>query len=389
MRVGSHLSRLFGGLFFLGLFFFPGCDSTPTDVGADLLDPKGGEPVTITIPTSSFKNQNDPDITGGSGEVGASRALAGVVNDPAMGLIVAKGNIDFAPTVSRSDKFASTSLSLAELTLDLDYFYGDTLTTVTLLMSDIVDNWTALGVSADTSVQVGDPVMELQIEPRSQILRFDLPEEWILRNDVVLRSENFLADFHGFQFTALSGNAVIGIHHRASTLKLAVPGDTAIFAMSKVLSLLEKTRLDPPEGKHLIQDGTDSRVEVNFDLGIDPLVGNLIHRSIFRITAGTPTLETPFGFSRPEITRLNLAFVTEDPKLRVLVATARASEDGLFSFEDGLFTDILKRVLLGSLNDAVFEISVPISDATLDILLIQDTLSASPPRALLTVTNIN
>jgi len=389
MSLESRSFSIVGGLVLLGLFLFPGCDSAPTDVGGQLLGAAGGEPVTISLPPSRFENQSDPDITGGSGSTGAERALAGVVNDPALGMIEAKGNIDFSTTASRSDEFASSSLSMAELTLDLDYVYGDTLTMLTLQLSDIIDDWSSLGITADSSVQVGAPVMELQVEPRSQILRFDLPEEWIQENDEVLRSDNFNSLFHGFQLTTLSGNAVIGIHYSASTLKLAVPGDTAIFQMSKVMSSLEKTRLDPPQGRHLIQDGTDSRIEVDFELDIEPLDGNLIHRSIFRITADTPALETPIGFYRPEISTLIMTFVSGDPKLRILVATADVGTDGLVSFDDLVFNNILKSVVLGSLEKATFEISVPVSEATLDVLMIQDTLSVSPPRALLTVTNIN
>ena len=81
--------------------------------------------------------------------------------------------------------------------------------------------------------------------------------------------------------------------------------------------------------------------------------------------------------------------MTGTPKLRILVATAEAGTDGLFSFEGLLFNGTLKSVLLGALENATFEISVPISEATLNVLLVQDSVSVSPPRALLTVTNIN
>lgn len=379
----------FPGLIVLGMTLLAGCDSTPTNAGADLIDRQSGGPILVTIATAVFESQTDPDITGGSGTVGANRALAGIVNDPALGMIEAKGHIDFAPVSSTSDAFKNGSISLAELTLDLDYVYGDTINPLTLQIVDIIDDWDPLGVSADTTLMTGNPVMELEISPHAQILRIELPEDWIERNDTVLRSSNFQDEFHGFLFRAISGNTVVGFHHQASTLKLAVPGDTAFFALSKVLSVIDKSRTSPPEGNLLIQDGTDSRIRVDFDLGVESVAGSLIHRAVLRITSDSPALDTPPGYVRPGITKLNLAFVSGVPKVRILVASADIGADGLISFENVLFNNILKSVLLGSLEEASFEISVPISESTLDILFVENSLSRSPPSAVLTITNIN
>jgi hypothetical protein len=377
--------------------FGSGCDSSPGNVGSGLLDPQAGEPLSIAVETSVFESKEIPDVTGGSFTEGARRALFGTVIDPAVGTIDAAGHIDFFPTEGVSDEFLNNAITMAQLTLNIDYVYGDTLGGVTFQLLDIADNWDAVGVSADTMLTIGNPVMDIEIESNKQVLRFDLPAEWIQANDAILRSENFSEVFHGFQLRTVSGNAVLGVDNAASTMKLAVPGDTSIFVLSKVLSTIDKLPTGTnPLGSVMMQDGSSARVDVKFDLKLDPLLDGLIHRTVFRIAQSDPSLNTPNGFYRPQIKRLYLGFVFGDPELRVLLAAASVSEDGTFSFEEGsvpedelTFNETITGIILDLLPNPAFEITVPVSESTIDVLFIKDTSSDTPPRAVLTVTNIN
>ncbi|TDI77632.1 MAG: hypothetical protein E2O84_00670 [Bacteroidetes bacterium] len=385
---------------FLLIFVFlaglqAGCDSAPGNVGSGLLDPQAGEPLSIQVETTVFEPQGTPDITGGSFSEGAKRALFGTVIDPAVGTIDASGHIDFFPTESVSDEFRNNSISMAELTLHIDYVYGDTLDGVTIQISDIIDSWDAVGVSADTVLTIGDPIMQMEIESNAQILRFELPSEWIQANDEILRSDNFSEVFHGFQLRTLSGNAVLGVSHAASTMKLAVPGDTSIFVMSKIVSTIEKTGdIDVP-GSVLIQDGAAARVDVAFGLKLNPELDGIIHRTIFRISDSLPSLNTPGGFYRPQIERLYLALTFGDPQLRVLLAAATPAEDGSFTFVEGsipedelTFNETITGIILDILPDPMFEISVPVSESTINVLFVDDINSQKAPHVILTVTNI-
>jgi hypothetical protein len=386
---------LFIAVLFAGLSS-SGCDSSPGNVGSGLLDPQAGEPLSVSVETTVFETQDSPDITGGSFTEGSSRALFGTVVDPAIGTIDASGHIDFFPTQAVSDEFLNNPISLAEITMLIDYVYGDTLGMFTLQLLDITDNWNSVGVPADTSLSIGNPVMDMEIEANTQVLRFNLPDEWIQANDAILRSENFSELFHGFQLRSLAGNAVLGVNNAATTMKLAVPGDTSIFVTSKVLSTIDNVSTGDPDGLLLIQDGTAARVDVEFDLKLDPLLDGIIHRTIFRIAGSEPNLATPMGFVRPQVERLFLGLTFGDPPLKVLLAAANVADDGTFTFAEGsladdelTFNETITGIILDLLPNPMFELSVPVSESTINVVFIDNIGSETPPRAILTVTNIN
>jgi len=385
-------ARLLTGLICIGTLL--GCDSSPNNLGSDLVGNDGGRPEAITLETSVFETDPDADITGGSGTIGVSRALAGIVDDPALGMISSEGHIDFAPTTVTSDAFLTSTASFADVLLDLDYVYGDTLGTITLQISDITDDWNPTGARADTTLTIGDPIMEIEVSATTQLVRFELPAEWIAENDEALRSSTFIDDFHGFQIAALSGNAIVGFHYESSSMRIAVPGDTARFAMSKVVSTVHSENVpDSPAGAIVLQDGARARIAVDFDLSDEELVNNFVHRSIFRIARSDAELLTPTGFHRPELTSLSLSLVTGEDKLRIQVATGTVGETGFISFENTLLTNAIRNLLRAAggtqFEDASFEVSVPIDSGGLGVLLLEDATGTVPPEAVLTVTKTN
>ena len=376
-------------LLLVAAVFLQACDSSPGNVGSGLLDPQAGEPLSVALETTEFEAQQSADVTGGAFSEGASRALFGTVEDPAIGQIDASGYLDFFPTESISDDFRNNNITFAELTFNLDYVYGDTVSGVTMQLSDMPESWHSRGVHADTVLVAGDPVMELEVDSRKHFIRFELPEEWIQANDAILRSENFADEFHGFQLRTTAGNAVLGVDHAATSLRLAVPGDTSIYVTSKVLSAITKTPNLSETNLMLVQDGTDAAVDVNFDLTLPQLLNGLIHRSVFRVAHDAPVLETPAGFHRPVIKTLDMNLVFGAAEFRIRLASATVTDEGTVSFDDVAFSGSIRNILLGTIENPYFEMVVPITDSTVDVLFVQDQSGSEPPRAVLTVTNIN
>jgi hypothetical protein len=365
------------------------CTDQPSNAGIGLVDSQAGVPQEIIQEATLFVNGTDADVTGGEGTTGALRTLAGRVDDPSLGIIDVKGYIDFIPLTAFSDKFKSTPISFVDLTLVSDYVYGDTLLPLSLRLFDLSSEWKAIGTPADTTIATGAAVSEASFFPKSNTIRFEFSPEWIAANGPDLQSDDPITTFHGFQLDYVDGNSVAGFALPGSIMRVAVPGDTVSFQVTRVLSTITRQELPVPAGYILLQDGARPRVNLNFGLDEVLAQANAVHRFSVALTTGTPELITPSGFVRGTLSTLTLAVVTTEDDVRLGIATSIADDEGRFSFENNIMNTVIQNVLLGKAELKRFELLAPVANNTLDLVFLDDASGSSGPRAIVTVTAVN
>jgi len=364
------------------------CTDKPSDVGIGLVDSQAGAPQDIIQEATVFNSRSDADVTGGEAASGAIRALAGRVEDPSLGIIDVRGYIDFVQLTALSTNFKTSAVTFVELSLISDYVYGDTLSEIGLRLTDISDEWRAIGVPADTSIGVGAVASESSFLPMSDTLKFQFSQAWITRNAPLLQSDDPINAFHGFQIDYVAGNAVVGFGLPGSIMRVAVPGDTVSFQVTRVLSTITRDEPDIPSGFVLLQDGTRPRADLEFDFSSAQLQANAIHRSTISIGTGNPDLITPTGFIRPTLSTLSLAGVTSDVGVGLTLSTASIDENGRFLFDNNVLNTVVQNIVLGKGNFQRFEIFAPVPESTLDVLFINDMPGGNGPSATFTVTAI-
>ncbi|MCH8122421.1 MAG: hypothetical protein IH853_04795 [Bacteroidetes bacterium] len=388
--VSFHLRLLCSGL--ICSLVLVGCGDDPSNIGLGLVDVQAGEPVLVTLVPTSFETSSDADITGGFLAVtllreGANRFLVGTTVDPALGTLTAEGRLSFVALEAASDDFRNGPVSSVVLTMDLNYVYGDTLTPITVRLSSISDEWSAAGTRADTVLNVGASIMEIELDPTADLAEIELPSTWVSANDVLLRSETFSSDFRGFHLSHVDGNAVVGVSAGSSFLSIAVPGDTLRVSVEKILTTVSRDASATPAEFLLLQDGIDI-IAVELDFETDEILNNLIHHALFRLNTALPILDTPTGFSRPQLTNMDLVAITGSDEFRTVLAEGQVDDDGILTFQSTNLSIAMQNTVLGRGDLVRFELHAPIEDNSLDFVFFERNSGAGGPRLILTVTEV-
>ncbi|MCZ6758181.1 MAG: hypothetical protein O7C39_07845 [Bacteroidetes bacterium] len=388
--VSFHLRLLCGGL--ISSLVLVGCGDDPSNIGLGLVDVQAGEPVLVTLEPTSFETSSDADITGGFLAItllreGANRFLVGTTVDPALGTLTAEGRLSFVALEAASDDFRNGPVSSVVLTMGLNYVYGDTLTPITVRLSSISDEWSAAGTRADTVLNVGASIMEIELDPTEDLAEIELPSAWVSANDVLLRSETFSSDFRGFHLSHVDGNAVVGISAGSSFLSIAVPGDTLRVNVDKILTTVSRDASATPAEFLLLQDGIDI-IAVELDFEIDEILNNSIHHALFRFNTALPILDTPTGFSRPQLTNMDLVAITGSDEFRTVLADGQVDDDGILTFQSTNLSVAMQNTVLGRGDLVRFELHAPIEDNSLDFVFFERNSGAGGPRLILTVTEV-
>lgn len=367
VRTRSFLPFLCG-LLFLSL---TACED-PSNVGIGLINEQG-EPEVRTLSASLFEAEPFDDITGST-----DRALAGLVNDPLVGLIASTGYIDFQ---SAFDTTGNPTIEKITLELVRDYTYGDTVITLSLDVYDIDDDWDDLGAKADTMLTKGEYVTSFNFTGTDSLISFELPQDWLDSNAETIGSTTFSGNFHGFALETESEGAVAGFAADISGMRVFTDRDTTLFPMTRVLSSLSRNT-DPtlPEGRVLVQDGIGASVRFDFpfedpDLAYTPLNGALI-----RLFADSMTVnQTPPNFSRPTLDVLQLVRITSD-SLLFTVGQVVLDGEGHYRFTSTSSTggiplnDIIQTTLLPEADKPYdhFKLRAPVDDNTINVILLHD-----------------
>lgn len=377
------LSPVTAGLF---LLFLTACED-PSNVGIGLVGEQGGEPVSVVVPASSFENQTYDDETGGS-----ARVIAGIVNDPALGSISAKGYIDFSIPAGVPSGFRDDPVTRAELRLVNNYVYGDTNATVTLRLFEMPAEWDDEDAPADTSYTIGPQIHEFSFAATDSLVVVRLPAEWVTAKDTTLRSAAFNTSFHGFHLAPVSENAVIGFNGVSSVFRVVAGTDSVAYTLTKSASTFDRSgEPQVPDNMLLVQDGLGPAASIRFDFESAGVLNSAINRTMFRLKADTTILAplTPPGFYRPNLRLLELFAVTDTGQEILLGNPFELAENGVFEMSGNTLTSLVQRVLLGKSTVTSFLLRPPANRNTLDpvfLTSLSDTTNA--PEVVLTVTTL-
>jgi hypothetical protein len=333
-----------------------GCSDDPSNVGIGLVDVQAGDALVETYNAVAFAADGPADITGGDITTGATRVLAGLVNDPRIGSFSAHGYVDFVPSGTFPASFTSGTVSYVDLLFDVDYAHGDTTAALTMDVSEIATSWASLGRRADTTLTVGSPIQFFEVNPAAQTVRVVMSPDWVAENDALLRSSTFQDDFHGFRLRGLSGNTVLGFNLVNSRMRAsAVAGDTVLYAMSKVLTTMPSDPSGGPGATVVLQDAGRHTVTLKFP----ELSSMAVHQAVVRAQVSPPPAADPEGFARPVTPVVGLRAVTADNTVRLPLLTVQVAADGAVQFEDPVIARILQQAILGLSEFDRFELYIP------------------------------
>jgi hypothetical protein len=208
------------------LFMLAACGDDPSGVGVGV-NPRGfdgGVPQAVNLEPTTFTAEPIDDVTGNS-----SRILTGRVDDPVVGEVEATAYIDVSLPATLPDGFTDGTVSAAELVLSprgssgnttiSQYIYGDTLSSMTLGIYAMPEEWEA--TTSDETLSAGSLIAESEPFTPGDTVRISLPDTWSgfsTLNDTT----DFAETFHGFQIRALSGGAVVGYAVAGSSTSLRV-----------------------------------------------------------------------------------------------------------------------------------------------------------------------
>ncbi len=205
-------------------------------------------------------------------------------------------------------------------------------------------------------------------------------------NDTTLVSFDFGEVFHGFALEATAAEAVVGFDFNRSFLRITTEQDTLDYPVA--LTLTGVTRAGQPtipEGRFLIQDGTGPTLSFNVDF--DGLDDTPLNAAFVRFFADTLAVqETPPNFVRPLVETFQLVRITEADEAFVM-AEASLNDDGSYRFSDANLREILQQTFFGQDLYDHFELRIPFTDNTINVMLLFDAASdETAPEVLLTLS---
>lgn len=302
--------------FLLVAVLFSACED-PSNVGLGLIGESGGEPEVVSAPIQTFEERSVRDVTGGAVIVQANvnnpapRVLAGVVDDPLLGVTQATAFVDFGGVGGISDEFRDGPVTSVELLLRRDYVYGDTTSTVEFEVLDMTSSWDGLA-PVDTTLAPGGLATTASVLASDRNVEIPLPQAWIDANSEVLRSTTFTADFQGLALRPVSGNAVVGFNTALSALRVVAAGDTVNYVVNRVLTTTDAP--DRSADSPILQDGTGRGLALQLAPDVASLGPAGVNGVVVRVPADTvaSTSQTPAGFIRPLLPSLRLTIRTQN-----------------------------------------------------------------------------
>ncbi len=357
-------------------------------MGQGLLDAQSGETSVLSLAPSALIESDRADATGGNAASGAIRALTGQVDDPVIGSITSRGFIDFVPASQFESSFFNGSVSWAELSLNLDYSYGDTTSMVAFDLYSVPSDWLSSEIEADSDISIGTRIASYEIQATSGSVSLPLPAAWVDANDTTLRNSDFSDVFHGFSLVPTGGNAIVGFRFSESQLRVsATPGDTVSFAMSKVASL---TDIPPaPNGNILLSDGSSSGMDVQFPIRGGSFDESLVHRVILNLRATNLDASYPTGFNRPLPTVLGMDAVSAEGDTRLEIAEVSINAAGEFVIDNTTLTNVFQSANLGKSVLDRFELYFPPEQSGIGFFVFPTVSGDTSIEALITATPIN
>jgi|GEM_PF-1063131 len=396
------------------LAWMTGCDD-PSSVGIDLIG-EGTDPRTDTLQVDALTALDRIPVTGNT-----SRILFGTVDDPVLGEIEAEGYINFARD---DDELTSPTSPVDSVFVEFepDYVYGDSTSTLTLQIFDILSasQWSAQGARSDTSLSVGEVITETTFTPADTLVRIHLPASWIQANENVLTTDpdTFNEDFRGFKLIASrSGTgAVVGAGLQNLRLAIFSQAQRTDAAPTTPITALERMGGGTlPADRALIQDGIGPTEDISIpnsafysvDFSVASLPETALNGADMRLFADTTVFSdnTPSNFVRPRPDQLRLvavdadgSVVFEDDQEQVVAFEAQVffTNDGQLRFRDPdtnsarSLRRYVQEARLGTLPSSIagLELRFPTGENTINPVVIHTPAGAdaTAPRVYVTFT---
>ncbi|MBX2818846.1 MAG: DUF4270 domain-containing protein [Rhodothermaceae bacterium] len=407
--------RFFLSLFVTALLAFSACED-PSSVG--LVDDAGGNAIVDELPISSF---NSTPISGVNS--GTDRILMGQVNDPVLGEITATGYLDFTLSNRPADDYLNGEVDslILNLTLDTLYTYGNSSEPVTFDVYEISTAYDVVTEPEELPEQDVIKLFEFSVTPGTRLVSVPFPDDWIERNNQLLRpaipevfSENaFNTDFHGLKFVPTSGNAFIRIlgNSTSSFLRgVEVTADTTdtdpfvnYLAGNSITAYDQITEPQLPDQRVLLHSDVGANIEFDLDLSqITDFAG--VNRAALEVQFDTTTFSAVESFIRPSVGSLTLVGIVADslentvealeacgvPNVSVcILSNSRITNQSTFTFDDSRFRNEVERRFMGLDVFKHYEIRFPIPNAANAIIFHDMNSEENPPSFILTYTVLN
>lgn len=321
----------------------------PSNVGLGLVGEQGGHPATSEAEITNFgpespeRPANMPD-----------RVLTGRADDPLVGVVSSDGYLDFTPV--SSSEFRAGTVQSAELRLSPSYVYGDTTAEITFALRSVSVEWENEDLPFDTSFAVGDVIREFTYDPTDTLVIVPMPSDWVSEHDALLRSEDFVDDFHGFRLDHVSGNAVVGFGPSSTSLFASTEDDSATFPPAKAYSALSKEPASAIDDRLVLQAGVGPEARFNLELG-DEAESSAINRAAITFRVDTMLAADP-NVHRPIMRTVDLYGITTEGGT-VLLARSTLDDSGRFIFDSDLLAREVQASVLGNREYDHFELRTP------------------------------
>lgn len=372
----------------------------PGEVGLGLIDDAGDDPNVRVVPAATTDTLHTPIVTAGYSDVALgmplqARVLVGSVIDPVYGDAAAVGYFDASRPSPIPEDFADSTIVGIQLRLVRDYVYGETTTEQTFELRAVQGAWTPTGLPSDTTLGTGDVLATATVLATQDEVVFDLPASYVAANDTTFTSAQFGSSFEGFAVSLPDGaaampGAVLGFSSADSEIRaITSGGDTLSYSVAEVYTRLTRGEPGPDMlARRLLQTGSPTGLALTF--GFDDVLMLPLARARFKLPID-PSLSGDEGtFSRPQATSAALFGLSGEQRVLLAGLTRRDSTvtDQLASTPTApTLTAAIQRLLLGTQSYDRFEVVLPSTPLSLDVLpIITEPLEGEPaPRFLLTV----
>jgi hypothetical protein len=365
-------------------FFLAACED-PSGVGIGLIDDPADAP---------FVRHVQPAVTPAYRSVvtgNAPRILAGTVDDPLFGQIEAIGHLGFGAGAGVTEAFREGPTTGAVLQLAPEFRYGDTLSTVTYALHDILDQWSGSGARIDTTLATGPEILRFTMTSADTLIQLDLPSSWVAAHDTTLRSEHFTDVFPGFAIKPVDGNLIIGFNRSWSTLTVTSQAiEEAVYPGGRTLTTINQpadpAQLPIPDGRFGLQNVRGLVADVDFDVAEFTEVS--LNRAVLEVREDTLSIQqaTPAHFVRPTARTLELMGITEGGDL-FPVQLAERTVDGTYRFSGSALRESLQRTINGNPPYVGYRLRVATGElGLLSTLLFGPDHPEHPPTLALTST---
>jgi len=333
-----------------------GCED-PSNVGLGLLDEQGGEPVRLDIDIFANEIAEFEEVTGNtrttSGFIlGVSNVLAGRVEDPLYGCLNTTAYFDIS-IPSSAEAFRDNALDSISLNILPNSIYGDTTATLTMSVSELIDEFEGSGLKSDTLVSSGAVIGTVDFVPTDSVVVFDFPQDWVDSKDSDLRDEDYADLFHGLK-VEISDGAIVGLNAANSQFIVRSADGDAEASFLEILTNIERCGDPvPAAGEVYIQDGRGSGFQIPIELETDSLPGIAVGRAALSLFSNVTAEENnlPPNFTRPIMSELRLYGVEDDGE-EIFLRSALRDSTGTYLFTS-FSVDPNSETFLRSLQDQI------------------------------------